>query len=155
MHADLDALENGAASSHDGPVVNRHMTCHLHGVGNDDVVSDDAIMGNVYIGHEETVFADFCDFLVDSTSVYSHAFPYGRVVADHYGGLLPLKFKILRNGRNHCPRKYLAVATDPGTGVNGDVGTDPTSFTNFHIFMYGSKCFHGDVFPDPGVAVYF
>lgn len=58
MSSDTDELVNRAESADDSPLFDSDVSGERGGVGHDDVVSDEAIVSDVGIGHDEAVTAD-------------------------------------------------------------------------------------------------
>ena len=96
----------------DGIVVDNHFAGYLGSVRDDDVVAYDAVVGDVRIGHDEAVAADYGFAFGGGTAVYRHTFTQGSVVANLYNGIFAVEFQVLGNGRNDCSREYLAVLAD-------------------------------------------
>ena len=119
------------------------MACDLHGIGQNAVVADDAIVRNVHVGHEQAVATDAGFATVHGAAVHGHALPNHGVVADYGNGLLTGELQVLGHGPDHGTRKYLAILPDAGTVHDGHVRPNPSAFPDFDICGNGRKRFNG------------
>src|SRR5690348_6869882 len=58
MGADANKMMHRTKRAHRGPFFHDDVSAQSCGVGEDDVVADHAVMGNVRVGHDERVIAD-------------------------------------------------------------------------------------------------
>ena len=77
----MDKLMDADDAADCDPVVDMNVTCHIDGVGNDDVIADLAVVRYVGILHNQVVVADDSRFLHLIGAVYGHKFADGVVTA--------------------------------------------------------------------------
>src|SRR5258706_6021979 len=79
----------------DGAVVHGDMPRHLHGVGDDHIVADDAVMGDVHVRHEEAARPHRRLAGRGAAAVDRAVLPDDRAAADLDPRLLALVFQVL------------------------------------------------------------
>src|SRR5690606_30513430 len=91
-------------------------------VGHDHVVSNDAIMRNMAIGHEEAPVADAGRAAaVVGAAVHGHAFADAATLADHERRLATLVRKVLRRAAERCKWPYDRIRADGGSTLYADM----------------------------------
>lgn len=117
-----DKLMDPAHASDDSLIFDLNVTGEGCATGDDDLVSDLAVVSNVDGGHQQVVVAD--------AGLQSHAggpvdgdhFTDDVAIANHGVGLLALELEILRNSADYGTGKDLAITADGGEGFNHGVG---------------------------------
>lgn len=121
MSPDVGELVYEASAADDGVIVDDDFAGYLCRIGDNDVVADDTVVGDVRIGHDQAVAAYDGFTFGSGAAVHGDAFAQRGVVAYLRRGVFSLKFHVLGNGRDDSPREYLAVFTNAGSFENGHV----------------------------------
>jgi hypothetical protein len=111
------------------------VTGNLGVVTKDNVATNDAIMGNVAVSHDHTIFANLGLPPVLGTPVNGYKLTNGSIITDLSPGILTLKFEVLGHRRNNCSRENAAILADPGAFHNGYITPNPGTFAYFHILV--------------------
>src|SRR5581483_2866766 len=83
MRADADELMHWTERANDDPVFHDDMTAQRCGVGENRVVSDQAIMCDVSVGHDQVVAADLGQpSTLDGPAIQGHEFADNVVIAN-------------------------------------------------------------------------
>src|SRR5690606_18591224 len=88
------------------------------------------------------------------STVYGHALTDGGIITDFGGCLLTVELQILRNTRDHRPRKNPAVFTNTSTIHDGYIGANPRAVFDDHILVDSHKRFNNDVPRNLRLGVY-
>src|SRR5690606_36699745 len=118
------------------------MAWQLHRISQYYIVAQYTIVVDVSVCNKQAVHTDAGNSRSLGSTSYSNTFSYGHVIANGYGSHFPIKFEVLRYGRDYRSGKNTAVFADFSPFHNGNIGTDPGTFSNFHIFMYGHEGFY-------------
>src|SRR5207249_11958532 len=118
-HRDLPSFPTRRSSD---LVFDRHVAGHLDAVGEDDVVPDDAIVGDVDVRHDEAALADRGLARRGGAAVDRAVLADDRAVADLDPGLLALVLEILRIVTDDRPVPHLHAGPDPGVALDDAVG---------------------------------
>lgn len=151
---------NAAAQS--GVVLDADMATEHDVVGGDHTIFDDAVVGNVRVGHEVALAADARDSRVFfGTAIHRDALAEDIAVSDNDLGWRTLVGQVLRIGPDHASRKEPIIATkrsvtheshsifqtgaspDPHVRPNDAMMPDPNIFIEF-----GSRIDYGGVSDD-------
>src|ERR1022692_420084 len=111
------------------------MTCNLCVIAHDAIASDEAIMSQMAISHDQAIFPNLRFATVFSATVDSNKLTNGCLIANLNQRVFTFKFQILRNGSDHSTWKYAAVFPYPGSFHNCHIAADPCAIANFHILM--------------------
>lgn len=99
-----------------------HMPAQHDRIGHDDTIFDEAIVGNVRVGHQIAVVADASDsFIFLSTAIHGDAFAEDIAVSDDDLGRRSLVGQILRFAADHASRKEAVVSANGGMTGDGDI----------------------------------
>ena len=92
----------GVSAADDRPVLDRDVAGELHGVGEDDVVADAAVVGDVRVGHEQAVARRCASSRPRSLARFSgHVLADHRVLADLEVRRLAAVLEVLRRAAQH------------------------------------------------------
>ena len=108
-------------------------------IGKYAVAADNAVVGNMHIGHNEVVVADNRFARSRGTAVYRAAFADDIVVANLDSGVLAVELQILRDGGYDGTWKDLAVLTDTGSWKDCHIRTNPRVVADDDILIYGGE----------------
>jgi hypothetical protein len=128
-------LVNGHQSSNDGEIFHFDMPGEGSGIGQNDLVSHPAIMGDMGIRHDEIALAQngltpsFHGPPIDGYEFSNYIF-----IADNEPGWLPPVAQVLRRGADGSKRKYMAAFTDFARPFDDYVGFDDRPASDAHIF---------------------
>jgi hypothetical protein len=145
---------NSAHACQDAMVAQNNMSGHLCVVAHDTIVSNDAIMRDMTVGHNQTVVAYFgCPFVLAST-VDGNKFSNGSVVANDYSSIFSFKFKILRYSGDYSTRKNATVVSNSGALHDGYVAAYPRAASYLHILMNNTERIYFHIRCKFGVGMY-
>ena len=83
VRANVTKLVNAAHTAQDRPIADMHMACGLRTTGEDHVITNDTVMGNVAAVHIQAATADLGDaFVLDSAAMHSTVFAKYVVIAN-------------------------------------------------------------------------
>ena len=116
--ADAHELMNRHQSRHDRPVLDGDVPGHLDRVGDDDIVSDVAVVGEVHVRHEETALPHGRLPGRRGSPVDGAVLPDHRRVAHFDPGVLAAVLQVLRVVAEH------AAVPDPHAGADLDVALE-------------------------------
>ncbi len=115
LTTDTGELVHGAAAAEDGLVTDVNMASQHDIVGQDDVIAENAVMGDMRIGQEQAVVADAGDpATADRAAVHRHAFAYGAILTNDQCGIFTRLVKALRDTADHGHRVDLGAGADFG-----------------------------------------
>ena len=154
MRAQMAELVYKCAAANNGIVIDLDFAGKLCGVGDDDIVADNAIVRHVRICHDETVVAYYSFIFRGSTAVDGNTFADGCIIADNSNGVFASELQILRNGSDYGSREYCTVAAYPCAFEYGDIAADTGSLANFDIAVNCNKRVDDDSRCDLGCGVY-
>ena len=126
MSANLTELVDGGQPSDDGMVFYHDVSRQSGSVGEDDMVSEVTIMGNVSIGHEEAVMTD--DRLSSprrSPPVQRDILPDDILISQDEVGFFSSVGKGLRRLTHGGKLEDLAFLADLGSFSDEDMGSNP------------------------------
>ena len=117
-----------------GVVVDVDVSAQQRGVGDDDVVAQLAIVGDVAAGHEEVAVADAGDALfLFRGAVDRHALADDVVVADDHLRVGAAVADVLRLAADDDARVDVVAAADGDVAHQGDVVFQPRSAADPHL----------------------
>src|SRR5690606_38532315 len=96
----------------------------------------------------QTITSNHCTPFIFSSTVYGNALTNGRVVANFGCSFLPFKFQVLWNSGNNRSWENPTILANPSPVHNGNVGSNPSSFTDLYISLYSGKWIDGDICAD-------
>jgi hypothetical protein len=132
MRADANKMVHRTKRSHRGPFFHDDVSAQSCGVGEDDVVSDHAIMRNVGVGHDESVAADASEASAfHGATIDGDEFADGVVVADFEARGFVFVTQILRRESDGGKREEAVARADLRGAFNGDVGDQLAVFAEF------------------------
>jgi hypothetical protein len=153
VFADADKLLHTNLAFDDDVVFEFYVPGKVDIVSNDDVVSQDAIVGYVGVGHDQTVTADNGFTSRGSAAIYSNVLPNGRPVADMSGRVLSSKLEVLRFAADNGARGNFYVLTQPATGIDGYVWSDFRTCPNNYIVFDVTERAYGNAVAYFGVRM--
>src|SRR5690606_25972626 len=137
--ADVAELMNSGVAAENDAIPHMHVAGDGRVVGHDDVVTDDAIMGDMYIGHQQVVAADGGHATVlHGAPMQGAAFANDIVVADDQPGRLTMVFLVL------------AILADGGELENPVALADGRRPTDHHVRSNDRSRTNLDIRPDQG-----
>ena len=149
MRADLAELVDQGETAEDDPVVDGHVAGQRRGVGENRVVADHAIMGDVHVGHQPVVVADaghpaaFLGAAIEGDEFADHV-----AVANLQARLFTVEFLVLRRRAERGELPDPVVAADPGRPVDDHVRPDRRAIADFHILADDAESADADVAAD-------
>ena len=101
------------------------------------MIADTAVVGNVYIGHDECIITHLCHTLAAclGTPVDGCALADVDTVTDFNIGDFTVKLEVLRYSSDDSSRENIAVLAHPGVRKDGCVRIDMASVTYFNIVV--------------------
>ena len=105
-----------------------------HGIGNNDLIGDDAVVGYMHVGHQEIVIADDRGFTRMGCAVDRDILANLVIVSNFdqaYGAVI---LQVLRLNPNDCSRKDLVVSANFGMPIDHHVGTNVCLGANRDFF---------------------
>ena len=117
VRPDADKVMDRAQRSHHRPLSDRDVAAQGRGIGQDDVVADDAIVRDMGVGHDQRVAANAGQSAaLDGAAVDGDKLANLVVVADlearrfaGVGDVLRRHADRTRRERNHCPTRFSSV----------------------------------------------
>src|SRR3954465_11497766 len=88
------------------------MTGKLNTIGKDHMITNNAIVRNVRVSHQQTIAANLSLPLVFCTPVDSYTFPDGGIISYFNGCIFSYKFQILGNSAEHSAGKNSAMLSN-------------------------------------------
>ena len=152
--ADMRELVNETTPADDGAVVYLDLSCHLGGVGHDDIIVQYAVMGYMAVRHDEVVVTNHGLAFAGGTAVNGDTFAKAVVVAYLDGGVLTGELEVLRNSTNDSAREDVVTFTHANTGADDGVGIDDAVFVDDDVVFYNSKGTYLDGRVHLGVGMY-
>ena len=153
MAADLDELMYGDQAANVGVIVDLGVSAHIHGIGQDDVIADPTIMGDMYIGHQEAVMAD-CRFHAGRCAAMETAeFADDGPVSDLQCGRLPPVFEILRRTAEDRMMVDATLPANPRPGHDEAVCADLRFVTQCDISFDNRVRTNGDILSEFGPGI--
>ena len=110
--SDRNELMNCRQPADNRPLFDRYVTPHLDRVGNNNIVADCAIVGNMNVRHQQTIAADSRFHVFSCPAIERAKFPDCCSVADLERCFFVLEFQILRKCRDNRPFVYSTVFSD-------------------------------------------
>ena len=134
MGADAAELVNGRQTAEDHEVTDVHMARQGGVVGEDAVVTDDAVVGHVNVDHEQVAATHLGQALVlGGAAVHGAVLAKHVVVADLEEGALAGVLLVLAILTDGGVLEDLVAATDLGRALDHHVGAHPGVVTDFHL----------------------
>jgi len=128
--------------------IDSHMAAHLHGVREDHVIADYAIMRGVAVGHKQTILADFRFAMSDCSAVECHEFSNDCIVADKQFGFLTRVLEILRRTGDRGAVIDFYIVADSRARFDRYMRIDHAAVADdYVIFNYRIRA-NGDIFTD-------
>jgi hypothetical protein len=115
------------------------MARNLRVVTQDAIITNDTIVGNMAIRHDEAIVSNLRGPPVLTTPVNGHKFADGCIIPDLHCCMFSFVFQILWNGCDHGAGKDAAVLTDPGSLHNCNIAPDPGTFADLHILVNNTE----------------
>jgi len=109
MFSDKAKLMNNRGSAYYGIIPYLNMPAHLHRIRYYDIISDNAIVGRMRVGHKKAVFADLRFTVRSGAAIHGNEFPNNRIVANNKLGFLAGEFQILGRSRNRGSMIYFDI----------------------------------------------
>ena len=154
MAAYMGELMAQYSSAENSEVVDDDLSGYLRRIGDNDVIAQFAIVGDMYVSHEQAVIPDNGFPFRCGSTVYSYIFAQGGVVSYFGSCFFSLEFEILWNGRNDGSREDGAIFTDTGAFENGRIWHNTGSVADDDIFVNSNKRPYFYVFTDLCIGIY-
>lgn len=134
MATDANELVASDEAGDDGPIANMHFAGELRCVGDDDMVSEDTAVGDMAVGHQETVIADDCGFAIIRAAVDGGEFAQHRAIPDFDERLVSLlELQVLGFAADVGAFEDLAVLAEGRVAIDDSMGMDDTSVSQSDI----------------------
>lgn len=145
-------LVHPGKSSEDDMLIHTHMTGKRCIVCKRVVITDQAIVGDVDIGHDPVVIAEPGDAATTHCAAVDGAeFTYRIVITDFKHRLgFTVEFLVLRVSTDGAVMMDMVAASDPGRTVDDDMGTDPAFVTDLDVGADDAVGTDFDTLPDTG-----
>jgi hypothetical protein len=129
-----------ARESSDGCVIfNDDMTCQSCCVGQDDIISNLAVMSDVNVRHQKIVIADSgVSAATLRTSMNVDVFTKDIVITDREKRFFTLEFQVLWLQTDRSERKEVVVLTNYGRPLNDDVRIEAAPVSDFDAITYAA-----------------
>lgn len=147
-----ELVNSGQASDH-GEVFHNDVTSQCGGVGQDDLVAQSDVVGDVAIGQKEIVRTDGGCFSVAGRAVDGHGFADDVSISDASASEAAFPFAVLRAEADAAEGKELVVVADDGVAVHNDVGKQTATVAQNHVFSNNAVRADLAVFADAGAFV--
>ena len=134
MFADPTELMNPGQSANHGEVFHNDVTSQRGGVGQYDVIAQGDVVGDVAIGQQEVVGTDVGCFSVAGCAVDGHGFADDVSISDASASVAAFPFVVLRAESDATEGKELVVVANDGVSVHNDVGKQPATVAQNHLF---------------------
>ena len=95
VRADLDKLVDGRKATENGPVANLDMAREGYVVDENHLISDDAVVGHVGVGHDEAFFAEGGFAVGFGSAIDGGAFTHNAAVAQKDFAVFSAEFEVL------------------------------------------------------------
>ena len=115
------------------------MTGHLGIIGNDTVITDDAVVRDMTVSLQQAVVADTCFPAFLCSPVHCHKLSYSGIISYFHQRIFSFKLQVLGNSGDHGAGENAAVPADARPFHNGHIAADPGTFSNFNIVMNDCK----------------
>jgi hypothetical protein len=127
-------LMHGGKCSNGCMISDRNVSGERCGICHDDVVSHDAVMGDVTVGHQKIIVSNNGNSMTSPRSaVQAHKLPEYIIIADFEIGRFPLVFEVLRIGSDRTVTIKTAPFPDAGPAMNANMRIQNGSRPNRHI----------------------
>jgi hypothetical protein len=135
MISDHAELVDRTQTADDDPLPESHVAAQSDAVCHDHVASDDAIMADVGVGHEQTIAPDrglpgFGCPAIEGDKLANHG-----LLTDLQKGWLALILEVLRRTADRRSLVNLAFTTKASPIVNNGMRPNPRSFPNGYIIL--------------------
>jgi hypothetical protein len=100
------------------------------------MVTEDAVMGDVCVRHNQAVRAYDRATLSGCATVYGDTFAKCCVVSDDDSSVFSRKLQVLGNSRDDSAGEDGAVLADTRAGEDGDIAVDACAITNLNVLVY-------------------
>ena len=134
MFADSTELMNPGQSANHGEVFHNDVTGQCGGIGQDDLVAQVNIVGDVAVGQQKVVGTDGGCFSVAGRAVDGHGFADNVSISDASASDAAFPFAVLRAEADATEGKELVVGADDGVAVHNDVGKQTATVAQNHVF---------------------
>lgn len=153
MFADPAELMNPGQSANHGEVFHNDVTSQCGGVGQDDVIAQVDVVGDVAVGQKEIVRTDSGGFSVAGCAVDGHGFADDVSISDASASDAAFPFAVLRAESDAAEGKELVVVADDGVAIYNDVGKQLATVAQNHVFSDDAIGADLAVFADAGAFV--
>lgn len=153
MFADPTELMNSGQAANHGEVFHDDVAGQCGGVGQDDVIAQGDVVGNVAVGQKEIVRTDDGGFSVAGRAVDGYRFADDISISDASAGVAAFPFAVLRAEADATEGKELVVGADDGVAIHNDVGKQTATVAQNRIFSDDAIGADLAVFADAGVFV--
>ena len=106
--------------TNDGMIVYHHFASKLSGIADDGARTNNAVVCNVHVFHQQIVVAHSCGSARGRSTRDGYVFADTVVVANLAEGVFAGKLQILRFGGNACSGKNLVIVAQSGSVVQSD-----------------------------------
>ena len=153
MASDFDELMNADHTTQDRKIFNLDMSGQIDRIGHDDIVSEQAIVGDVAVGHQEAIASDDCFPVRLGAAVDRDKFADHGALADFGGCRFTAKFEVLGYFADNAVMQNGAIGSQTGAGQQGHKTADVAMVTDNHIIGNPAIWTNGDIFADLSVRI--
>ena len=137
-----------------GHIFDRDMTGEGPVVGHHAMIADNAIVGDMRIGHEEIVVADNCFAVWARTGIGRYVFPENVICTDMQRDIVvAFKFFVLGNTSDDRPREKLAIFADGCVALNHAKTSYGDMLINGDALLDNGIRADGDMLPELGLRM--
>jgi len=131
--ADARELVDARQASDDPPVADLDVSPHGHAVREHDMISDETVVGDVYVGHHERVRPDRSQAARGRPPVQRREFAHDRAGADLQEVAFPRVLQILRVRAQDGPLGDAHILGHARIPFDEHVRADPHPFADLHV----------------------
>ena len=153
MFSDPAELMNPGQAANHGEVFHNDVTSQCGGVGQDDMIAQVNIVGDVAVGQQKVAGTDGGCFSVFGGAVDGHGFADDVSISDASASDAALPFAVLRAEADAAEGKELVVVADDGVAVHNDVGKQTATVAQNYVFSDDAIGADLAVFADAGAFV--
>ena len=118
------------------------------------MIPDLHIMGDMNVGHDETITAHTSHHAICGGAVDCDTLADACPISDFDRGGLAVVFQVLGIGSNNAARKKLAIAASFGVPEQCRMWTNPRPFTDMDVWAYVGEGINGDSRTDVGGRIH-
>lgn len=152
--ADFDKLVHCRESAQNRPIANFYVASERNVVDQNYVVANDAVVGNVGIGHDEAFFAQDGFAECFGAAVNGGSFADYAAIAQKNLAVFSAEFQVLGHSAYHSVLVDAAVFAQPGAGKHVAAAHDPGSVAQHAVLFDHCEGIDSDVSGQFGVGMH-